>query len=169
VERVGGFFGGTVVGHPSFAQNAEPCFITYDEAQHGNALMPEQRPPIPADLDRGGANFQARLTEDRVHQIIGLLLEGQTQSAIAKQFGVAEATIRRIASGKAWKQVPRPPNFASKIRHSTAKLTEAQVGEIRQLLQAGHSQQVVGRKFNVGQATISDIATGRSWSWLRYD
>jgi Trp operon repressor len=134
-----------------------------------STLMPNEQPPNLADLDRAGANFQGRLTEDRVHQIIRLLLEGQTQSAIAKQFGVAETTIHRIARGEAWKQVPRPTNFASAIRHSTAKLTEAQVREIRHLLKAGDTQQVVSRKFNVGQSTISDIATGRNWSWLPHD
>jgi hypothetical protein len=35
--------------------------------------MPEQRPAIPADLERDGANIRARLTEAKVRQIIGLL------------------------------------------------------------------------------------------------
>jgi LysM repeat protein len=116
-----------------------------------STLMPNERPPNP---DRGGANLHARLTEDRVHQIIGLLVEGQTRSAIAKQFGVTETTIRRTAKGEAWKQVPRPTNFASVIRHSTAKLTEAHVREMRRLLKAGDTQQVDSRKFNVGSRLL---------------
>ena len=70
---------------------------------------------------------KARLTEAKVRQIIGLLAEGRVRSEIAKQFGVGDTTIRRIANGEAWKQVPRPTNFANTVRHSTAKLTEAQV------------------------------------------
>ena len=121
-----------------------------------------KRPPI----HHGEANSQARLTEARVHQIIGQLLEGRTHAVIANQFSVAESTIRQIAKGETWKQVPRPTNFANTIRHSRAKLTEAQVHEIRGLLKTGHTQRVVALKFNVRQGTISDVARGRSWSWL---
>jgi hypothetical protein len=39
--------------------------------------MPEQRPAIPADLERDGANIRARLTEAKVRQIIGLLAESR--------------------------------------------------------------------------------------------
>jgi IS30 family transposase len=81
--------------------------------------MPEERLAY-----HGEANGQARLTEAKVHQIIGLLFEGRTHAAIANQFGVAESTIHRIANGETWKQVPRPTNFANAIRHSRAKLTE---------------------------------------------
>ena len=131
--------------------------------------MSEQRPAIPTDLEHDGADTKARLTEAKVRQIIGLLAEGRVRSEIAKQFGVGDTTIRRIANGEAWKQVLRPTNFANTVRHSTAKLTEAQVRQIRRLLKAGRTQQAVAREFKVGQSTISDIATGRNWSWLSHD
>jgi DNA-binding NarL/FixJ family response regulator len=117
----------------------------------------------------GEANGQARLTETKVHRIIGQLLERQTHAVIAKQFGVAETAIGQIAKRHTWKQVPRPTNFANAIRHSRAKLTEARVREIRRLLKAGHSQRTVALKFNVRQGTVSDIATGRGWGWLPRD
>ena len=69
--------------------------------------MSEQRPAIPTDLERDGADTKARLTEAKVRQIIGLLAEGRVRSEIAKQFGVGDTTIRRIANGEAWKQVLR--------------------------------------------------------------
>jgi uncharacterized protein YerC len=127
----------------------------------------DERPPIPAY--HGEANPQARLTEAKVHQIIGLLLEGRTHAVIANQFGVGETTIGQIAKGEAWKQVPRPANFANAIQHSRAKLTEAQVHEIRRLLKAGYTQQVVALKFNTGQGTISAIARGRTWKHIPRD
>jgi transcriptional regulator len=131
--------------------------------------MPDERPPTPAHYHRGEANPRARLTEAKVRQIIGLLLEGQTQSAIAKQFGVGETTIGEIAKGESWKQVPRPANFANAIRHSRAKLTEAQVREIRRLLKTGHTQQVVALKFSTAQGTISAIARGQTWKHIPRD
>jgi hypothetical protein len=44
-----------------------------------------------------------------------------------------------------------------------AKLTMADVTEIRRRLALGHSQRDIARNFAISQSTISDINTGRSW------
>ena len=85
------------------------------DRDYSGQLMSEQRPAIPTDLERDGADTKARLTEAKVRQIIGLLAEGRVRSEIAKQFGVGDTTIRRIANGEAWKQVLRPTNFANTV------------------------------------------------------
>jgi transposase len=46
-------------------------------------------------------------------------------------------------------------------------LPEAQVREIRRLLETGHSASAVAKQFNVSNATIYSIATRRSWAWLK--
>jgi hypothetical protein len=48
-----------------------------------------------------------------------------------------------------------------------AKLTDAQVHEIKKLLHdVGMSVSVIARKFGVGQTTIRSIRNGRTWTHL---
>jgi hypothetical protein len=51
-------------------------------------------------------------------------------------------------------------------RHGMTKLTVANVHEIRQLLSAGMSQTIIGKRFGVGQHAISRIHTGKRWAHL---
>ena len=46
-------------------------------------------------------------------------------------------------------------------------LTEDDVRAIRKLLAAGELQRYVAAKFKVGNNTISAIATGKTWGWLK--
>lgn len=48
-------------------------------------------------------------------------------------------------------------------RGAAAKLTHADVDVVRQKIAAGESQSKIARLFGVCQATISHIASGRSW------
>ena len=48
-----------------------------------------------------------------------------------------------------------------------AKLTEAQVVEIKQLLAEGNlKHKTIGSQFNVSRSTVKDIKSGRSWSHI---
>jgi hypothetical protein len=50
-----------------------------------------------------------------------------------------------------------------------AKLTEAQVRQIKQLLADGKlTQKTIGSQFNVSKGTVQDIKSGRRWSHLNY-
>lgn len=51
-------------------------------------------------------------------------------------------------------------------RHRKAKLTEAQVLDIRRLYAAGETPLALSRLFNVCAATIVHVATGRTWTHL---
>ena len=52
-------------------------------------------------------------------------------------------------------------------RNSQAKLTAAQVREIRELLEQGVRQREVGRLYGIAQSSISLIKGGKSWAWLQ--
>ena len=52
-------------------------------------------------------------------------------------------------------------------RNGSSKLTESAVLEIRDLLASGVSQTVVAAQFGVRQASVSAIARGKSWAWLK--
>lgn len=73
--------------------------------------------------------------------------------------------------------IPGTPveNSADKIRHETdnrgqrcasSKLTEAQVTEIRNRVQAGEKQSCLAREFGVTPSNISHLIRGVSWRWL---
>ena len=52
-------------------------------------------------------------------------------------------------------------------KNGFAKLTEAQVIEIKQLLADGKStQKTIGSQFNISKSTVKDIKSGRRWSYL---
>ena len=51
-------------------------------------------------------------------------------------------------------------------RNGQSKLTENQILPIIARLGAGESQRQVAANLGLDQSTISDIVTGRSWSWL---
>jgi hypothetical protein len=54
---------------------------------------------------RGSANGRAKLSEDNVEEIIQLYGNGETQTALAKRFGVNQTTISRAVIGKGWKHI----------------------------------------------------------------
>lgn len=57
-----------------------------------------------------------------------------------------------------------PPNLYLKgSTNPTASLDESKVRQIRAMLQEGHTQREVAKKFGVHQATIYRIAHGKSW------
>jgi predicted XRE-type DNA-binding protein len=52
-------------------------------------------------------------------------------------------------------------------RIKQAKLTEAQVREIRTLIKKGGlTQEAIGARFGVRQGTVNNIARGKNWAWL---
>lgn len=61
-------------------------------------------------------------------------------------------------------------NAADKIGHGTAmcraKLTPAEVSEIRSLYQRGARQVDLASQFNVGQSTISRVVLHQHWAWV---
>lgn len=51
-------------------------------------------------------------------------------------------------------------------RHWGAKVTEAQVREILELLEQGVRQREAGRLYGISQSSISLIKRGKNWAWL---
>jgi IS30 family transposase len=51
------------------------------------------------------AHGNAKLTDNAVREIRRLRTEGMTYEQISNQFGVCEATIGNIVTGKIWKHV----------------------------------------------------------------
>ncbi len=51
-------------------------------------------------------------------------------------------------------------------RNGQAKVTEADVIEIKRLLEQGYLQRTVGDLFGLDQSTVSNINTGKRWRYL---
>ena len=66
-------------------------------AKGRNAVNP---PPV----NRGAANGNAKLTEDKVREI-KIMLTKSKYSTVAEAFGISKATVAQIATGKTWKHV----------------------------------------------------------------
>lgn len=111
----------------------------------------------------------AKLTNEDVIEIKKLLMDGESQRAIANTFNVSRNTITFIQKGKTWTHihvdgfVPFDKDNVGEGNPS-AKLSEEQVIEIKKLLKNGKiSQSEIAKIFNVSKHIISRIKTGKTW------
>jgi transcriptional regulator len=137
---------------------------------------------------RGERHSGSKLTDDEVREIRRRLAAGEKQSDIARQFGIALSNVGVIRCGRAWShiaaEIPLPPvvnrgRFRPKTTrrgdyvrgegHPDAKLTEANVIEVRRLYREGVKQVELARRFGVGQDCVSRIVLGKAWKHLKID
>lgn len=122
---------------------------------------------------RGDSHPMAKLKERQVKEIFSLLACGKCSSrAIADRYGVSEADIDRIRTGKLWGHAkpegwvkPRLLTKAGEL-HSKAEITEAQAFQIRQRSREGEKITALAAEFGVHYTTIYDIREGRTWKHL---
>lgn len=118
-----------------------------------------------------GFHGTPKLTEQDVLQIVERIKLGDGIKAIAEDFNVAHSAVSAINVGRFWKSVTgrtiadADPNSrrGSKLR---GILTERDVEEIIERLSIGESQVSIARSFGVTPQCISDINTGKIWSWM---
>lgn len=138
-----------------------------------------------ADRDAKGRNRAPRgserpnsiLTEDAVRDIRLRYATGRvTQKQLASEHGVDTTTVTRIISGQNWKHIKSTltpeqiematdSNRARGERSGRAKLTLADVVEIRRKFAAGASKSELGREYGVSANTIGN-AINRGWKQL---
>lgn len=120
---------------------------------------------------RGEWNSNAKLTDEQVGRIkLELAERTGSNSAIARRYGVTRKTIDAIEHGRTWAHIPGPPptrknprNLPTGSNHHNAKLTEADVIEIRVLLAEGaQTQRAIAFHYNVSETLISAIKLGRA-------
>jgi DNA invertase Pin-like site-specific DNA recombinase len=67
-------------------------------------------------------------------------------------------------------------NQADRVAHGTSnrgrrqwqnRLTEDQVHEIRRLRSEGFMQKEIAERFGIARTTVSGIANGHQWAWLK--
>lgn len=119
-------------------------------------------------------NYLMKLDVKKVTAIKTKLAEGLSCNEVSALFEVPYSTIHGISSGRAWARVhvdgftPGSNKANAKgDRVHTAKLTEADVLEIRKLYDTGsYSQRGLAKMFNVGKSIINNIVLRKSWKHI---
>lgn len=126
----------------------------HDSIRHGTIAAGE----------RSGATA---LTAEQVIAIRQAKRAGVRTPDIAKQYGIGKNTVNRIYKGQAWKHLvtglEAPQDKRLGEEHYNAKLTAANVIEIRRLHAEGWSKRGLGRRYGVSGATIDGAVSGRTW------
>jgi transcriptional regulator len=102
---------------------------------------------------------RARLTEAQVRDILERLAAGETQTALAREFKVDQTTLSDIERGKTWAHLRTNAETGRRL-HGNARLTDAEVGEIRARLAAGEGQMRIAKELGTSQAMVSRIKRG---------
>lgn len=120
--------------------------------------------------DQRGEQFTfAKLTEAIIAECKRRYAAGETQAALAREFGVTSAAVCDAVNGKNWAHLAdpadevRPRTWLTGEKHSQAKLTWEKVDEIRRRYAAGENQYELARAFGVSQPTTQRIVTGKNW------
>lgn len=119
----------------------------------------------PAVGERSG---HAKLTWDGVAAIRERYAHGGIRyKDLAAQYGVDEGTIKSVIQAKSWRgkdTVDLSLGTPNGERSGTSKLTWESVAEIRRLYASGEAnQEQLAQRYDVIQATISQIVRGNRW------
>jgi lambda repressor-like predicted transcriptional regulator len=111
---------------------------------------------------RGSKNGLAKLTDKKVAKILKLRAAGVSLSDLSNRFGVIEAQICAITTGRSWKHVDGPRNVY--VRRGSSKLNDAKVVELRRLHKEGWTYTALGKYFGVDRSQAANVATRKHWS-----
>ncbi len=116
-------------------------------------------------LYSGERHSWTKLSNRQVDEVLRRVATGEKQTDVARSLGVTQPCISGIVRGLARRQATGIlRNNGQRLageRHPRAKLTDAQVNEIRRRYQAGEQQRAIAACFNVSQSCISFVVTGR--------
>jgi hypothetical protein len=107
-----------------------------------------------------------KLTAVQVREIRERRARFEPVATVAADYGVSTGTISRVASGRGWVSedgplLPLGRRRGSQLAH--AKLTEADIPEIRRRWRAGEDTASIGQLFGVSYDTAREAAAGVSW------
>lgn len=107
----------------------------------------------------GERHGNAKLTEEIVRQILS---ERGSIRAVAREFGLAPATVAHLRQGRSWRHIERPlqVGFLRGSDTPAAKLDESVVRKIRN---SPLKQRELAAMYGVTQTTISDIVRRKNW------
>jgi len=111
----------------------------------------------------------AKLNEEQVLEIKKMFIERKTIREIQKLYNVSYSCLVHIAKGYTWKHVgDKIKDIEHGItprgeKHHNAKLTEANVKDIREKFKNGVSKSSLAREFKVSCTSINRICDNKTW------
>lgn len=126
---------------------------------------PERRQKI-AETHRGSRNQHSRLQAEQVMEIRRRLREGVKGHTLALEFGVTDAAITAIRTGKVWRDLPGSGPITLSNRRNMATTTDAQVLDIRRRLAGGETGRAVAQAVGVSESLVSMIRNGHIYKDL---
>lgn len=115
-----------------------------------------------AGIDYKYKNGGVVLEEDDVLKIRELAFHGQSYASIAKKYNIKDTTVRNICCGFLWKKIAGPIAGIDYENKISTCLTEIDICDIQNLICLGHTQRSIAKKYNVCEATISNIRKGKT-------
>jgi len=119
--------------------------------------------------NRGERQWQSKLTAEIVTECRRRYAVGETQRALAAEFGVTGPTMSNAVTGETWTWLPDAVRTdMSRVGkrgsdHHAAKLMWDQVDAIRRRAAAGETQRSLAAEFGVSQPVVSKIVRGETW------
>lgn len=123
------------------------------------------RPPVL----HGEANGNAKTTTFCVAMMRKQYADGAaTQAELAQRFRISVEQVARIVRGEDWKLAPGPITRSGRVGgfNRMAKLTDADVIEMRYLADLGLEVRELQDRFKVCDTTVRRILAGRAWRHL---
>jgi hypothetical protein len=112
-----------------------------------------------------------QLSDDDVVEIRRRRSLGATFKSMAEAYLVSTSTIKHACTGSTYKHVTAPPVIMGRVRRGiecyNAKLTERQVGEIKQKAMGGVRVKALANEYNTSMSKISNITAGRIWKHVQ--
>ena len=123
---------------------------------------------------KGSRNKAAKITEVEAEEIKLALSEGLTGKDLSEKYGITEGSVNKLKYGETWGHVRPdltcilPAGFRRRkgSENRSAKLTEQDVLQIRQLCLQGVSQAKVAESFAISKGSVGNIVRGKTWSHL---
>lgn len=124
------------------------------------------------DMDTDGHRPNTKLTDAQVLEIRSPLYRDWKLADIAQHFGITVSDVSCILRRKTWvhldatQDAPREGGSAKGERHCRAKLTAAQVLEIRSDLYSDWRQVDIARHFGIAHGQVSAILLRKAWKHI---
>lgn len=109
----------------------------------------------------GERHHRAKLTREQVEEIRRRYTPTRgARQALAREFGVTAEYVSVLVRGQAWQHLPADPTAR---RSATARLTPAQVAEIRASPRERGAAARLARRLGVSTSAVRHVLSGRSW------
>ena len=117
--------------------------------------------------ERGEVRWNTKLTDIQVHEVYKHLIERRGQAEIAKLYGVSQAVISNLNTGRARKEIfaiyESRLHQRSRKGAVSAKLTLVEAEKVRRDFAQGITRRQISVKFNISKSTVDRILRNETY------